>query len=119
MNIRSRQVWRGYRRGHYADPSDDHHWRHAPGEPLLCSTGRVPTGAARTPRYAEEVRAISYLTTEVEMERPAIAIKRLKACINDLISVLALPAIWSGNEPSQILGTLLDVLLGMLRLDFA
>jgi PAS domain S-box-containing protein len=56
---------------------------------------------------------------EVEMEQTAVEIKRLKACINDLISVLALPAIWSGNEPSQIVGTLLDVLLGMLRLDFA
>jgi PAS domain S-box-containing protein len=45
-------------------------------------------------------------------------IKRLQSCINDLISVLALPAIWSGSESSQILGTLLDVLLTMLRLDF-
>ena len=53
------------------------------------------------------------------MEQTAVEIKRLKACINDLISVLALPAIWSGNEPSQIVSTLLDVLLGMLRLDFA
>jgi PAS domain S-box-containing protein len=56
---------------------------------------------------------------EVEIEQTAGEIKRLKACINDLISVLALPAIWSGNEPSQIVSTLLDVLLGMLRLDFA
>ncbi len=46
-------------------------------------------------------------------------IKRLKGCINDLISVLALPAISSGHEPSHIVSTLLDVLLGMLRLDFA
>src|SRR5882762_10428764 len=46
-------------------------------------------------------------------------IKRLQSCINDLISVLALPAIWSGSESSQILGTLLEVLLTMLRLDFA
>src|SRR5258705_3501119 len=46
-------------------------------------------------------------------------IKRLQSCINDLISVLALPAIWSGSDSSQILGTLLDVLLTMLRLDFA
>src|SRR3981189_44680 len=45
-------------------------------------------------------------------------IKTLKSCLNDLISVLALPAIWSGSESSQILGTLLDVLLTMLRLDF-
>jgi PAS domain S-box-containing protein len=46
-------------------------------------------------------------------------IKRLQSCVNDLISVLALPAIWSGSESSQILGTLLDVLITMLRLDFA
>src|SRR5438105_1153694 len=46
-------------------------------------------------------------------------IKRLQSCINDLISVLALPAIWSGSESFHILGTLLDVLLTMLRLDFA
>ena len=46
-------------------------------------------------------------------------IKRLQSCINDLISVLALPAIWSGSKSSHILGTLLDVLVTMLRLDFA
>src|SRR5213080_3151480 len=56
---------------------------------------------------------------EVAMDQTADEIKRLRACINDLISVLALPAIWGGREPSQIVSTLLDVLLGMLRLDFA
>src|SRR5258706_2677321 len=55
----------------------------------------------------------------MEMEHPPDEIKNLKACINDLISVLALPAIWTGREPSEILSTLLDVLLRMLRLDFA
>src|SRR5262252_1500444 len=53
------------------------------------------------------------------MEYPADEIKNLKACINDLITVLALPAIWTGREPCDIISTLLDVLLGMLRLDFA
>jgi PAS domain S-box-containing protein len=56
---------------------------------------------------------------EVKLEKTADEVKRLQSCINDLISVLALPAIWSGNESSQIVGTLLDVLLAMLRLDFA
>src|ERR1700748_1531473 len=46
-------------------------------------------------------------------------IKRLQSCINDLVGVLALPAIWSGSKSSHILGTLLDVLVTMLRLDFA
>src|SRR5882757_7249054 len=58
------------------------------------------------------------MTRKWKMETTA-EIKRLQSCINDLISVLALPAIWSGRESSQILGTLLDVVLTMLRLDFA
>jgi PAS domain S-box-containing protein len=62
--------------------------------------------------------AYNYLTMEW-IEHTADEMKKLKACINDLISVLALPAIWTGREPSHILSTLLDVLLGMLRLDFA
>jgi PAS domain S-box-containing protein len=53
------------------------------------------------------------------MEQTAAEIRRLKACINDLLSVLTLPAIWSGHAPSRIAGTLLDALLGILRLDFA
>ena len=43
--------------------------------------------------------------------------ERLQRCINDLISLLALPAIWSGREPLQIVNGLIDALLGMLRLD--
>src|SRR5438552_3048273 len=54
-----------------------------------------------------------------DMEQTPGEITRLKACINDLISVLALPAIWSGHEASLIASTLLETLLGMLRLDFA
>jgi hypothetical protein len=34
------------------------------------------------------------------MERIADEITRLQGCINDLISVLALPAMWSGQESS-------------------
>ena len=44
-------------------------------------------------------------------------IKRLQRCINDLVSLLALPAMWSGGDPSQIIHTLLDALLRMLQLD--
>jgi PAS domain S-box-containing protein len=53
------------------------------------------------------------------MEPTADEIRRLQGCINDLLSVLALPAIWHGQGPSQIVSTLLDALLAMLRLDFA
>ena len=51
------------------------------------------------------------------MEDPADEIRRLQRCINDLVSILALPAIWSGGDSAQIVDTLLDALLGMLRLD--
>jgi PAS domain S-box-containing protein len=44
-------------------------------------------------------------------------IRRLQHCINDLVGILALPAIWTGAQASQIIGTLNDSLLGMLRLD--
>jgi PAS domain S-box-containing protein len=44
-------------------------------------------------------------------------IKRLQRCINDLVSLFALPAVWSGGEPSRIVDTLLDALLRMLQLD--
>jgi len=45
-------------------------------------------------------------------------IKHLQRCINDLVSLMALPAIWSGHEPSQIVEMLLDALLNMLGLEF-
>jgi PAS domain S-box-containing protein len=54
---------------------------------------------------------------EMQLEEPGEAIKRLQRCINDVVSLLALPAIWSGGDPSRIARTLLDVLASMLHLD--
>ena len=48
----------------------------------------------------------------------ASEVKRLQRCMNDLVSVLALPAVWSGSEPNRILETFLDALLVILDLDF-
>lgn len=53
-----------------------------------------------------------------QVQDPAQEVKRLQRCINNLVSLLALPAVWSGNEPSQIVQILLDTLLRMLDLDF-
>ena len=53
------------------------------------------------------------------MNETANEIKRLQGCINDLIGVLALPALWKGQDAKQIVKTLLDVLVATLRLDFA
>ncbi|HUB81657.1 MAG TPA: PAS domain S-box protein [Bryobacteraceae bacterium] len=44
-------------------------------------------------------------------------VKRLQRCINDLVSLFALPATWSGGEPSRIADTLLGALPRMLQLD--
>jgi PAS domain S-box-containing protein len=49
---------------------------------------------------------------------PAQEVKRLQRCMSDLVSVLALPAIWSKGEPSRILETSLDALVQLLELDF-
>jgi PAS domain S-box-containing protein len=48
---------------------------------------------------------------------PALEVKRLQRCMNDMIGVLALPAAWRGCEPAEILSTLADSLMGMFRLD--
>ncbi len=53
-----------------------------------------------------------------QLESPAEEIKRLRRCINDLVSVLSLPAARTGSEPSRIVGNLLEALLNMLNLDF-
>src|ERR1700733_1937730 len=53
----------------------------------------------------------------VRQEHTPEEVKRLERCLNDLVSVLALPAMWRGAQPSQIVHTLLDALLGMLYLD--
>jgi hypothetical protein len=53
------------------------------------------------------------------MEPTREEINRLRGCINDLISIVGLSAIWSGRESAQIVSILLDALLTTLRLDFA
>lgn len=44
-------------------------------------------------------------------------IKELQRCNNDLVSLLALPAMWSGGEPRHILHVLSETLARMLGLD--
>jgi len=44
-------------------------------------------------------------------------IRRLQRCVNDLVSLMALPATWSGSEPTQIVESLLDAIMRLLSLD--
>jgi signal transduction histidine kinase len=50
-------------------------------------------------------------------EDPTNEIRRLQHCINDLISIFTLPAIWRGGDPAQIARTMCDALVEMLHLD--
>jgi PAS domain S-box-containing protein len=50
---------------------------------------------------------------------PDDEVTRLQRCINDLISVLAFPAMWTGRSPRQIVDSFLDGLLRILQLDVA
>ncbi|MFN7996644.1 MAG: PAS domain-containing protein [Bryobacteraceae bacterium] len=56
---------------------------------------------------------------EAERQDAGEEAARLRRCLNDLVSIMALPALWAGGEPQQIAGTLLDALAGMLQLTFA
>ncbi|HEY4259644.1 MAG TPA: PAS domain S-box protein, partial [Schlesneria sp.] len=54
---------------------------------------------------------------EIQDNHSAEEVKRLQRCINDLVGMLALPALWSGGNPTQIARTLIDVLQRMLGLE--
>lgn len=43
----------------------------------------------------------------------------LEALVQNLIGIISLPAIWRGGNPAHVAGTLLDVLIEMMDLDFA
>src|SRR5262245_29519397 len=59
------------------------------------------------------------MEVNMETENPAQEVSRLRHCINDLASLLALPAMWTGQDCSRVMSTLFAVLVGMLDLDFA
>lgn len=45
-------------------------------------------------------------------------IRELRACIGDLLGVLALPAVWAGMSSARLAGMLADVLTDTLRADY-
>src|SRR5262247_3035846 len=52
-------------------------------------------------------------------KRTTQEISHFRRCINELASLLALPAMWTGQDCSRVISTLFAVLVGMLDLDFA
>jgi len=55
----------------------------------------------------------------VTTEHTAQEISRLRRCVNDVASILELPAMWTEHDSSRVTTTLLDVLVRLLDLDFA
>jgi PAS domain S-box-containing protein len=56
--------------------------------------------------------------TATTLESSDDEVTRLRCCLNDLVSIVALPALSIGGEPAHIVSTLQDVLLRMLPLAF-
>src|SRR6476659_7206911 len=52
-------------------------------------------------------------------ESQAEEITRLRGCLNDLVRIAALPVPSTGGDPSAVVSTLLDALVGMLPLSFS
>jgi PAS domain S-box-containing protein len=51
-------------------------------------------------------------------ESSAEEVTRVRGCLNDLVSLLAVAGLRTGDDPPQIVSSLQDALLGMLRLAF-
>src|SRR5690242_6054141 len=60
----------------------------------------------------------SIVPTQTAAQQVGAEVRQLRACINDLIGVVALAAIWKGAGRSEIVYTLLDMLLSVVHLDF-
>ena len=70
-------------------------------------------------RRAEQARVHADRRLIMQADLLSAENKQLQRCVNDLVSIMALPAMWVGRDPAQIAESLLDSVLGMLDLDFA
>jgi hypothetical protein len=81
----------------------------------------TPTNSCVNSANGESNRAASPIEerklrkrSTLEPEASAREISDLRRCLNELVSVVALPALWTGHYPSRVTTTLLDVLVGIL-----
>jgi PAS domain S-box-containing protein len=54
---------------------------------------------------------------DVTRESSTAEVARLRDFLNDLVTIMALPDLWTRGDPNHIVGTLVDALLGKLQLD--
>jgi transcriptional regulator with GAF, ATPase, and Fis domain len=59
------------------------------------------------------------LRLDVDVADTTDTILRLERGLNDLASILSLPAMWAGRDSSEVARTLLEALVRLLQLDFA
>src|SRR5215467_9028990 len=96
LHLSSWEIWRRHGDRHHADASDGHHRRDFTAESLLCTSGAVSTRASRTAtiaRYGPRRLTCKGRSSIVRKKSSAFG-----AAFNDLVSVLALPAMWWGAE---------------------
>ena len=73
----------------------------------------------RERRLAKVNKGAVSISFGMKTEQTVDEVKHLKACINDLASILALPVMWTGHDSSRVTALLLDMVVPMLDLDFA
>jgi formate hydrogenlyase transcriptional activator len=79
-------------------------------------TSRVdgPAGAAGSGSAA----ALTHHGQGLNRPEPLDEIWKLRGCISDLVSLMALPTLWRDGDATLVSGVLADVLLRMMKLDF-
>jgi PAS domain S-box-containing protein len=92
------------------------------------STGRIRMGGVHHGEmlgadflvclYSRRPAAQRRCDVEVTRESSTEEVARLRGCLNDLVSITALPALGTGGEPAHIVSALLDALIGTLQLAF-
>jgi AraC-like DNA-binding protein len=82
----------------------------------ICAAARIRAAscARRAPNMTGKVPRV-----EMELAEQIGHVNDLKACVGNLASVFAIPSTSSGCDSRQVIAASLDVLLGMLRLEFA
>ena len=83
------------------------------------SNGRVIASSVplRTGRVDGPINGLAH-GPGAHRPEPLDEIWRLRGCISDLVSLMALPTLWRNGDAAMVGGVLADVLLRMMKLDF-
>src|SRR5918998_6678659 len=85
----------------------------APGVMQTEEVGRCAT-LCKLARWGEQAGEARAMTKNPTSSPEAEEVTRLRGCLNDLVNIMALPALWTGGEPPQDVSAMLSALPGML-----